>query len=463
MQTLQEELKNTLRDTSLVPSTTVSSGLKREEIPSDQNGVINPKLTCNHSEENHREHRPGSNPRVLNIVYVLNKRGQPLMPSCQSRARRLLKNNQAKVVKQLPFTIQLVIPTGEVKQEILVLGEDTGSQWVGISAVSDKHELFAAEVYLRDNIVKLISERRTYRRSKRSRHHRYREARFNNRKKEEGWIPPSIQHKVNSHKMIVDKVAKFLPITSVKGETAKFDIQRINNPEISGEEYQNGVQKDFLNAREYVLYRDNHTCQHCKSEKNGLKLIVHHIISRQTGGDRPDNLITLCEKCHKKLHEGKIKLNVKVKKNFRPETCMSIIRPRILSELRKDYLTDETLGYITKSIRKELGLEKSHVNDAFVIAGGTNQSRCGIYYIEQKRRNNRGFQMNIKGRAISIRKTRYKIQPSDFVKVRGKEYIVKGMFNKGSYVKVEDEKKKIFNFKIGLVESYFNRGTWLWN
>ena len=463
MQKLQEKLKNTPRNTSLVPCS-VSSGLNKEETLSDQNKV----LTCNNSEENQQQHRAGSDLRVLNVVYVLNKRGKALMPTCPSRARRLLKNNKAKVVKRYPFTIQLNYSTGENKQEV-VLGIDTGYQKIGISAVSNKQELFSAEVTLRNNIVELLSERRMYRRTRRGRKHWYREPRFNNRKKNKMWLAPSIQHKVDSHIRIVDKISKLLPINKVIIEAAKFDIQKINNPEISGKEYQSGIQKDFWNTREYVLYRDNHTCQCCK--KSNLVLQVHHIETRKTGGNRPDNLITLCKKCHGEYHKNKIKLDIKIKNNFKSETCMSVIRKRVIDELKKKYNVEETFGYITKSKRIENKIEKSHVNDAFVIANGTDetdetdgikQTRNSSYFIKQKRKNNRKLQTNRKGFKPSIRRRRYKIQPMDFVKISNVNYIVKGIFNKGNYVRVINN-NKVFNFKCNLIENYFNRGSLVWN
>jgi N6-L-threonylcarbamoyladenine synthase len=455
MQKLQVELKNIPRNTSLVPCS-ISSGLNKEETLSDQSKV----LTCNNSEENLQQHRAGSNLRVLNIVYVLNKRSEPLMPTCQSRARRLVRNGKAKVVKRYPFTIQLTDATGEVKQEV-ILGVDVGYKHIGISALNNKQELFSAEILLRNNIVELLSEKRMYRRGRRNKHHWYRKPRFDNRNKPIGWLAPSIQHKADSHIKMVNKVQDLLPITKTIVETAKFDIQKINNSEISGTEYQDGVQKDFWNIREYVLHRDNHTCQHCK--KTNLVLNVHHIESRKTGGNRPDNLITLCNKCHEKYHKGKIKLNVKIKNNFKPQTSMSIIRKYIISALSKDFLIEETFGYIAKSKRIENKMEKSHVNDAFVIANGSNQKRTKSYLIEQKRRNNRALQTNRKGFAPSIRRTRYKMRPSDIVKINGINYNVKGVFNKGNYIRVIDSKDTIFNFKYNLVESYFNRGTWIWN
>ena len=438
MQKLQEEFKNIPTDTSLVCSS-ISSGLNKEKTPSDQSIV----LTCNNPEENLRQHRAGSNLRVLNVVYVLNKRGLPLMPTCQSRARRLLNAKKAVVIKRYPFVIQLTCTTGEVKQSTL-LGIDSAYKYIGISVVSNKQELFSAEVVLRTDLSEKISEKRMYSRGRRNRHHWYRSPRFNNRTRKGGWLSPSLQHKVDSHVNTARKISKIVPISEIDIETAKFDIQQINNLEISGKEYQNGVQKDFWNIREYVLYRDKHTCQYCK--KGNVILNVHHIESRMTGGNRPDNLITLCEKCHNKYHKGKIKLAIKIKDNFmsfKSETAMSIIRKAVINELKKDFVVRETFGYITKSRRIERKIGKTHINDAFVIANGNNQDRHTGYYVEQKRKNNRCLQLNRSGYAPSIRKRRYIYQPKDLVKYNGKLYRVVGAHSYGKSIIIQDSKIKL--------------------
>ncbi|HMB46634.1 MAG TPA: RNA-guided endonuclease IscB, partial [Candidatus Methanoperedens sp.] len=211
----------------------------------------------------------------VSAVYVLNMRGQPLMPTTPGKAKKLLKEDKARVIKRTPFTIQLKYATGETKQEI-TLGVDSGFENIGLSAITAKKELYSAEVKLRTDMVKLNSERRQYRRARRNRKTWYRPPRFENRKKPEGWLPPSIQHKLDSHIKLINKVKQRLPITKIDIEVAAFDIQKIKNPEISGKEYQNGVQKDSWNAREYVLHRDNHTCQACKgkSKTRYLKLII---------------------------------------------------------------------------------------------------------------------------------------------------------------------------------------------
>ncbi len=337
------------------------------------------------------------------LAFVINRDRKPLMPCHSAKARILLKEGKAKVVRRKPFTIQLLYGSSGYKQPI-TLGVDAGYSSIGLSAITEKEEVFRAEVRLRDDIVKLNSERRIYRRARRGRKRWHRKARFLNRKKPEGWLAPSIRHKLDSHIRIIEKVKELLPITKIIVEVASFDIQKIKNPDISGREYQNGEQKGFGNVREYVLYRDNHTCRHCKGRSKDPVLEVHHIETRQIGGNRPDDLITLCSTCHRKVSQGKLKLKVQPSKGFRAETFMTMIRWRLVNELRKrGNEVSHTYGYITKQRRIELGLEKSHINDAFAIAGGKGQSRLSNYYlIQQVRKQNRRL---FKGKRSHIRNT----------------------------------------------------------
>ncbi|MCZ7383912.1 MAG: RNA-guided endonuclease IscB [Candidatus Methanoperedens sp.] len=331
----------------------------------------------------------GQDSRV-SAVYILNMRGQPLMPTTPRKARILLKEDKAKVIKRTPFTIQLKYATGETKQEI-TLGIDSGYENIGLSAITNKKEVYSADIKLRTDLVKLNSERRQYRRARRNRNTWYRKPRFLNRKKPEGWLAPSIQHKLDSHIKLINKEKEILPITKINVEVAAFDIQKIKNPEISGLGYQNGVKKDSWNTREYVLHRDNHTCQACHGKSKDPILETHHINSRQIGGNAPDNLLTLCHTCHERVSKGKLKLDVKLPTGFKPETFMSTVRWKLVDMLRyTGNVVNHTYGYITKSNRIALGLEKSHSTDAFVIAGGTIQERSSSsFLIQQVRKCNR--------------------------------------------------------------------------
>lgn len=320
------------------------------------------------------------------MVYVINKQGQALMPTERfGKVRRLLKNSLAHVVCRIPFTIQLDYDTTDYTQPVS-LGVDAGSKHIGISATTSEKELYAADVELRNDIVDKLSTRREQRRTRRSRL-RYRKARFNNRvsSKRKGWLAPSVENKIQTHLTVVEKIHKFLPITNIVVETASFDIQKINNPSISGSEYQQGEQLDFFNVREYVLFRDNHTCQHCKGKNKDKVLNVHHIESRKAGGDSPNNLITLCETCHKAYHRGEFELNVKRGKSFRDSAFMGIMRWSFYDRLKNIYPdVSMTFGYITKNTRITNNLPKDHYVDARCISGNPTAKPLGYYFYQKK-------------------------------------------------------------------------------
>ena len=293
----------------------------------------------------------------------------------------MLRQGCAKVVRREPFTIQLLYETTEYTQPI-TLGVDAGSKIIGLSATTEKEEVYAAEVQLRTDIVKSLSTRREFRAARRNRKTRYRKARFSNRvrSKHKGWLAPSIENKVNTHIKVVRELHKILPITKIIVETASFDIQKIKNAEISGVEYQQGEQLDFWNVREYVLHRDGHKCQGRKGCK-GKILNVHHIESRKTGGNAPNNLTTLCEGCHEDNHSGKLKLNIKRGQPFRDAAFMGIMRWTFYNRLKELYsCVNLTYGYITKNTRIRNGLVKNHCVDARCISGNPSVTPLGFYY-----------------------------------------------------------------------------------
>lgn len=241
------------------------------------------------------------------VVYVLSCLGKPLMPCKPQRARKLLKEGKARVVRRTPFTIKLKYGSGTATQEV-VAGMDTGSKKIGCAAVANGKVLYASEVTLRSDVSKKMKQRSMYRRTRRNRKTRYRPARWENRanSKREGKLPPSIRSKLESHLREKRFVESILPVSQWRVETAQFDIHKITNPLVFGKEYQDGPQKDFLNVKAYILFRDGYKCL-CKEKgrKHSEKLHVHHIIWRRDGGtDEPGNLIVLCEDCHKALHAG---------------------------------------------------------------------------------------------------------------------------------------------------------------
>ena len=278
------------------------------------------------------------------------------------------------------------------------MGVDAGAKHIGLSASTVKHELYAAEIVLRTDITDLLSTRRELRRSRRGRKTRYRKPRFLNRVKvkKKGWLAPTILNRINAHLKVVDNIYKILPVTKIIVETASFDIQKLKNPDISGKEYQQGEQLYFRHVREYVLFRDNHTCQHCHGKSKDNRLNVHHLESRKKGGNAPNNLITLCEICHLAYHDGKIKLKQKRGQSFKAEAFMGIMRWAFFNRLKEIYPIEiqNTFGYLTKNTRIRLGLEKSHHTDAFCIAGNLQAERLDYYWYEkQVRKHNRRIHM----------------------------------------------------------------------
>ena len=324
------------------------------------------------------------------FVYVISKDGQPLMPTSRfGKVRRLLKDKKAKVASRCPFTIKLLYePESLVVQEV-VLGQDTGSKHIGTACISNDKVLYQSETTLRDNIKKKMDSRRAFRKNRRQRKTRYRKPRFLNRanstKKDR--LPPSVRSKVQSHIDEIEFCKKILPVSKIVLEVSQFDTALMKNPQLIYEKvkrwgYQKGFDYEYSSRREAVLHRDNYTCQCCG--KKHVKLEVHHIIFRSMGGtDDEKNLITLCEKCHKLVHDGILVLTKKPKKlRLKHATQMSIIRSQLL-KIYPDAI--ETFGFVTKENRNNLNLPKGHYIDACVIASGGEKFKQLSWLFKKKR------------------------------------------------------------------------------
>ena len=416
-------------------------------------------------------------------VLVINRRGQPLMPTTPRKARILLASGKAHIAGRDPFTVQLVHGSSGYKQPVS-LGIDAGYKHVGFSACTAKEELLGGEIELLNGISERITERRKYRKIRRNRL-RYRVKRIKNRRLLKGWLAPSIQHKLNTHLQIVKRIKSRLPVTKITVETTKFDIQKIKNFEIQGEQYQQGEQLGYKNLTDYIRHRDDYKCQNIDcTNKNVEKILqIHHLGYWKNPPDRsnkPSNLITLCDKCHNSPNhkKGKLLYGWEPKlKPFKAETFMSIIYQKI----RETLGAEQALGYETSFKRQELGLTKSHHNDAFIIAGGYTQQRVNKPLIfEQIKRHRRSLERFYDAKYIdlrtggkvsgcllsSCRRTRnkelngenlrvyrgqkvskgqrrikkqcYRYNPNDYIQFEGKIYRVIGMQNLGTGVKIAD-------------------------
>lgn len=329
------------------------------------------------------------------LVYVLNKTGQPLMPTNRcGKVRRLLKNRKAKVIMRCPFTVQLLYEITESVQPVS-LGIDAGSKHIGVSATTKGRVLYEADVTLRSDVSDLITVKRALRRSRRNRKTRYRKPRFNNRTRKEGWLAPSVQHKVDAHLQTIANVHRILPISSITVETASFDTQLLKaqmegKPLPEGADYQQGELLD-RNLREYVFFRDNYICQWCRGKSKSKILHTHHWnYWRGDHTNKPSSLITLCDVCNdsKNHKQGTGFLwgwEPKVTHSYKDAAFMGIMRWTLYNKLKELYPTVKFIyGYITKHNRIHAGLPKEHYTDARCISGNPLAVSNGAVYFQKK-------------------------------------------------------------------------------
>jgi len=419
--------------------------LNREETLGEQSL----KTLSNNPEVNQPQCKEGQNLRVSVKVYILNLRGKSLMPCSPREAKKLLRGRKAIVIKRFPFTIQLLVPTGETKQKV-TLGIDSGFENIGFSIVSETKELISGTVKLDGRTSERLSEKRMYRRGRRNKLW-YRKPRFLNRTKKEGWLPPSVQRRYDTHLNLINRLKKILPVQETIIEIANFDIQKIMNPNIYGTDYQQGPLYGYQNMRSFLMAREHGKCQLCGKDFKNQPSHIHHCKQRnESGSNRAENLAILHQKCHEKLHKKGLKFSKP--KSYRLNTFMSIIHKRFKQDIPNVVVT---YGYITFVNRNKLGLEKSHGTDAFVIANGNIQEKTKDADIKQVHRNNRVLQLNREGFAPSIKREKSKVNPEDLFWIAGKQYTCKGMFNKGQYITYGSTKNKEY-FKFSQVEKTYS-------
>ena len=374
------------------------------------------------------------------MVYVISKQGKPLMPCSNPIARLLLKQGKAKVKCREPFTIKLNYDTTTYVQ-YLTLGVDTGSGTIG-AAVSNQNGdiVYMSEVIVRNDITSKMDQRRKYRRSRRNRKTRYRKARWLNRgsSKKANRFSPTMQSKLHSHVKEIEYIKSILPIKKLVFETSQFDTHLMKNPSLVNQNirhwgYQKGPNYGFENTKAMILNRDDYTCQYCKGKHKDSKLEVHHIIYRSQGGsDDQSNLITLCHTCHKELHAGNIKLNLKgkLKGNLKYAIQMNMIRKQLF-KIYPEAL--ETFGYITKANRLLLNVGKEHYLDACVIATQGSKFNIKTNLFKKKCVACGDFQKTKgvrSGQPITTKKI-LGFKKFDKVKYFGKEYFIKGRMSSG--------------------------------
>ncbi|GIK40372.1 MAG: hypothetical protein BroJett011_42050 [Chloroflexota bacterium] len=233
-------------------------------------------------------------------VFVLDQHRQPLMPCHPAWARHLLRQGKAAVYRRAPFTIILKERKGGETQPV-ELRVDPGSKITGLAVVAHFQRglvlLWAANLAHRGQTIKAsLDRRRAVRHSRRQRKTRYRAPRFLNRRRAEGWLPPSLRSRVDNVTSWTSRLAKLCPLNQIAVETVRFDTHKLINPEVSGVEYQQGTLWGY-EIRGYLLEKWGRRCAYCDAQ--GLPLQVEHIVPRARGGtDRVSNLTLSCEACN---------------------------------------------------------------------------------------------------------------------------------------------------------------------
>jgi 5-methylcytosine-specific restriction endonuclease McrA len=234
-----------------------------------------------------------------NRVFVLDTDKRPLTPCRPARARQLLSGGLAAAYRRYPFTIILKKAMPNAVVEPVRLKIDPGSKTTGFALVEDRtnRAVFAAELEHRGQQIKsALDSRRAVRRSRRNRKTRYRQARWRYRTRLAGWLPPSLMHRVHTVMTWVARFRRYTRITAISLELIRFDTQALQNPEISGVEYQQGTLAGY-EVREYLLEKWERKCAYCDAES--VPLQVEHLHPRSRGGsDRISNLVIACEACN---------------------------------------------------------------------------------------------------------------------------------------------------------------------
>lgn len=325
------------------------------------------------------------------MVFVLDKRKRPLMPCTEKRARLLLERGRAVVVRMHPFAIRLKDRVGGAVQPVRVK-LDPGSKTTGIALVrvdgEHQHVLWLAELEHRGQAIgKALTQRRGYRRRRRSVNLRLRAPRFDNRTKAPGWLAPSLRHRVETATTWTDRLCRLAPVSGLAMELVRFDMQQMQHPQIEGVEYQQGTLAGY-EVREYLLEKWGRRCAYCGAE--GVPLQAEHIRPRAAGGsDRVSNLTLACVPCNHK----KGSLPVEVFLARRPEVLERLLaqaetplhdaaavnstRWALYAALQSYGLPVESAsGGRTKWNRARLGIPKTHALDAACVGAVESVHGC---------------------------------------------------------------------------------------
>ncbi|MEM1394126.1 MAG: RNA-guided endonuclease IscB [Cyanobacteria bacterium P01_H01_bin.150] len=313
-----------------------------------------------------------------NYVFLIDTNKQKLNPITPKQARRLLELGKAAVFRIYPFTLILKTAIDNPTIRPLTLKIDPGSKYTGIALLEGEKVIWGGELEHRGYQIKdALLSRRQLRRSRRNRKTRYRKPRFDNRKCVEGWLPPSLEHRILTTETWVKRLMRYAPITELWIEKVKFDMQQMQNPENRGVEYQQGTLWGYQ-VREYLLEKWGRECTYCG--KKDIPLQIEHIQPKSKGGsNRVSNLCLACEKCNQKKGSKSVeeflkkkpellqKVKLQVKKSLKDATAVNATRNKLVKVLSKLLPTKTATGAQTKFNRIRLNLDKQHWIDAACV------------------------------------------------------------------------------------------------
>ena len=316
----------------------------------------------------------------MSHVFVLSSDHQPLDPCHPARARQLLTQRKAAVFRRYPFTIRLTNRTAaESVTHPHRVKIDPGSKTTGITVVAEETSrvVWAGELTHRGQAIRdALLSRRAIRRNRRQRKTRYRQPRFLNRRRPEGWLAPSLAHRVETTVTWVNRLCRFCPITAISMELVRFDTQIMQDAEISGVAYQQGTLAGY-EIREYLLNKWERRCAYCGAKE--VPLQVEHINPRARGGsDCISNLALACEPCNQQkgtqtaAEFGHPTIQAHAKRPLKDAAAVNQTRWALYGRLVATGLPVEVgTGGRTKFNRTRLGLAKTHWTDAACVGAST--------------------------------------------------------------------------------------------
>ena len=320
---------------------------------------------------------------IQNRVPVIDAEYRPLAPCSPRRARILVEQSKAHGRHRdgvYYLTLHRTIPQESIQSAHLMI--DPGKSFTGLAIVRDDEQpnraiLFCATLQHRNDVRKRLTQRASFRRTRRSRL-RFRKHRFSNRRRSADWLPPSLRSRLDNTLTWIDRLTRLIAISEIHVETTQVDAQRLRNPRVHGKDYQQGpLYRTTLRA--FVIHRVNSTCRYCGKKARPVEL--DHVVPRSLSGpNTPWNLVVACHKCNRRKDNQTVaeflkrrpqrlaNIEAQLQKPLASAAHMNVIIPALLNRLRQQGVpVTEHDAAQTAANRQTLNVEKDHHIDAAVL------------------------------------------------------------------------------------------------